>query len=244
MRDNKFSSITVALSHRLIVASYSLELIFVSARTNKRQQLTGAPAVLAGAPLAAQLCSQMLVPPQSLQSLLRRLCWQMLAPSQSLQVLLRRLCSLADASAPAVLAPAPATVMLTDAGARAVLAPLLSRSCSHFLRPICGALSRCLCLPCLPPPPAPPHRRPAAPPCCRQPAPRGTRGTCPAASSARPSPPRLRHWSRASGLGPFDTRNVSAHDRLGPRSPPAPPPRRRGVTSPVKRTAAAHIAGN
>ena len=34
----------------------------------------------------------MLVPPQSLQVLLRRLCWQMLAPPQSLQVLLLRLC--------------------------------------------------------------------------------------------------------------------------------------------------------
>ena len=35
---------------------------------------------------------QMLAPPQSLQTLLRRLCWQMLAPPQSLHLLLRRLC--------------------------------------------------------------------------------------------------------------------------------------------------------
>ena len=48
-----------------------------------------------------------------------------------------------------------------------------------LLAPPLGALSRCLPLspPRPPPPPAPPYRRPAAPPCCRQPAPRGTRGT-------------------------------------------------------------------
>ena len=35
----------------------------------------------------------MLVPPQSLQTLLWRLCWQMPAPPQCLHALLRRLCS-------------------------------------------------------------------------------------------------------------------------------------------------------
>jgi len=42
--------------------------------------------------LLRRLCSQMLVPPQSLQVLLWRLCWQMPVPPQSLQVLLWRLC--------------------------------------------------------------------------------------------------------------------------------------------------------
>jgi hypothetical protein len=77
----------------------------------------------------------------------------------------------------------------------------LRRLCSHFWRPLCGALSRCLSLTvsvstlphCLPLPPAPPHRRSAAPPCRRQPAPRGAHGTCPDASRTRtfvPFPPR------------------------------------------------------
>jgi hypothetical protein len=57
-----------------------------------------------------------------------RLCWQMLAPLQSLHSLLRRLCS-----------QMPAPPQSLDL--------LLCRLCSHFLRPLCGALTRCVCLP-------------------------------------------------------------------------------------------------
>ena len=94
---------------------------------------------------------------------------------------------LADAGAPAVLALAPAAVMLADAGAPAVLGlaplpvvlalPAPPLRCAHPLR--------------LPPPfqtVSPPRRRPAAPL-----PPRGTGGTCPAASRAcAPAAPPLR----------------------------------------------------
>jgi hypothetical protein len=107
-----------------------------------------------------RLCSQMLVPRQSLQVLLWRLFQQMLAPPMADM--------LADVVAPAVLslapdavmllADAPLAVMLADAGAPAVLAPaprlcwqmlappqslrlLLWLLCSHFMRPLCGALA-------------------------------------------------------------------------------------------------------
>ena len=52
----------------------------------------------------------------------------MLAPPQSLQVLLMRLCS-------QMLAP-PQSLHLR-----------LWQLCSHYLRALCGALTRCLCLP-------------------------------------------------------------------------------------------------
>jgi hypothetical protein len=156
------------------------------------------------------LCWQMLAPLQSLHPLLWRLCWQMPVPPQSLHLLLMRLCSkmllhavlapaplavmLADAGAPAVLAPVPAAVMLADPGTLAALAlsPL-----AVMLALVAPPLRCAHPLP-LPPPflPAtrPPcshhqsHGRPAAPPRCRQPAPRGTRGTFPAASRARNLP--------------------------------------------------------
>jgi hypothetical protein len=53
---------------------------------------------------------------------------------------------LADAGGTAVLALAHAAIMLADAGAPAVLAGDLWRLFSNFLRPPCGALTRCLCL--------------------------------------------------------------------------------------------------
>jgi hypothetical protein len=113
-----------------------------------------------------RLCSQMLVPRQSLQVLLWRLFQQMLAPPTADM--------LADAGAPAVLSLAPdavmlladahLAVMLADAGAPAVLAPaprlcwqmlappqslrlLLWLLCSHFMRPLCGALAPLAMLP-------------------------------------------------------------------------------------------------
>jgi len=95
----------------------------------------------------------------------------MLEPPRSLQLLLWRSCSQMPA-------PPQSLHLLT------VMIALLA--------PLCGALTRCLCLPfsssCLPTP-AHANHRPAAPPCCRLPAPRGTRGNS-LASSRGPAVPQ------------------------------------------------------
>jgi hypothetical protein len=194
----------------------------------------GAPAVLAGAPdaimladagapqslhllLSGRLCSQMLALPGSPCTclLIWRLCSQMLAPPQPMQLLLMRLCSQMPAP-PQSLAGAPA-------------AGLLARtSCA----PSGGALSRCFCLPLSLQHPAsacsgPPHRRPVAPPRCRHwhGAPRGTRGTCPAASRALCEPARPTRAAPPSprySLCTFATRIVTARprqDHVLPRPP-------------------------
>ena len=174
----------------------------------------GAPAVLAGAPDAIMLADA--GAPQSLHLLLSgRLCSQMLAPPQPMQLLLMRLCSQMPAP-PQSLAGAPA-------------AGLLARtSCA----PSGGALSRCFCLPLSLQHPAsacsgPPHRRPVAPPRCRHwhGAPRGTRGTCPAASRALCEPARPTRAAPPSprySLCTFATRIVTARprqDHVLPRPP-------------------------
>ena len=109
---------------------------------------------------------------------------------------------LADAGAPAVLAGAPDAVMLADAGLSLHL--ILRRLCSQMLAPprslhwLLMQNARTSCAPSAvrspaasaPPLPPPPPASPCSsissaccPPCCRQPAPRGIRGTCPAAFS-------------------------------------------------------------
>jgi hypothetical protein len=107
---------------------------------------------------------------------------------------------LEDDGAPAVLAVAPDAAMLADAGAPAFLADAPS---GGYARTSCApseahspAASASPFPPRLPPSLAPQNRWRAASPCCRQPAPRGTRGTCPGCFRG-PAP--------ASSPGPFST---------------------------------------
>ena len=133
---------------------------------------------------------------------------------------------LADAGAPTVLAApeehlqglaglrghehlrAPAVLACSSGGcARTSCAPSAVRSPAASASPFLTL-----------PEPAAPNRRLAAPPCCRQPAPRGTRGTvsCPAASRARsaPLPPaRATGPAPASSPCPFATCAVTARPR-------------------------------
>ena len=200
------------------------------------------PAVLAGVPLA--VCSQMFMPPQSLQVLLSRLCSQMLAlPAVlagaplavmprvadvgSLHGLRRRLCSQMRAP-PQFLHWLLLRLCWQMQAPPQSLHVLLWRLCSHFLRPLCGALSRCLCLPFSPPLPASPCSTgiiKTAPPCCRQSTPRGTRDTCPAATRARtfPAPLRLRRGPGPAPCGPAPGSSLGiCHPHRDCASPPRP----------------------
>jgi len=108
----------------------------------------------------------------------------------------------------------PDAAMLADAGAPAVisLAPT-------FIRPLCDALTslplQLQLFPALTAPRAPPRRAVAPAPGCGRPAPRSTRGTCPAASRARaaPSPPP-----------PHPHRRPRSAPPSGPRAPTIYPP--------------------
>jgi hypothetical protein len=112
----------------------------------------------------------------------------------------------------------------------------LWRLCSHVLRPLCGALSRCICLPLSHPPPACPCSTESSA-CCP--------AVLPSASSSRHS----RHFPRffPPALGPsnsscpFATRTVTARPcqdylSLGPAVA--------GVAAPVKRTASCAHCGH
>jgi hypothetical protein len=201
-----------------VLASAPLEVILADA---------GAPAVLAGARdvvvLADAVAPVVLAPAPAAVMLADAGAPAVLAPAPLVVML-------ADAGAPAVLALAPAAVMLADAGAPAVLDDQMTFICSCTCS--FGGHARTSCAPSAvrstsafaspfpphpPPPPAPPHRRPAAPQCCCQPAPRGTRGTCPAAPNPRSPPP--------ASLAP-------------------PPLAAAGVTAPLKRVAGCALCGH
>ena len=139
-------------------------------------------------------CSQMPAPLQSLQVLLSRLCLLMLALPQSLHLCLMRLCS-------QMLVPPQSLHLLLSW----LCAPSAVRSPAASAPPV---------------PDDTKNGRPAVPQCCRQPSPRGTRGTYPAASrgltfptcATGPTPAPRRHPHRERAPPP------------GPRSPSAPPP--------------------
>ena len=105
----------------------------------------------------------------------------------------------------------PDAAMLADAGAPAVisLAPT-------FIHPLCDALTslplQLQLFPALTAPRAPPRRAVAPAPGCGRPAPRSTRGTCPAASRARaaPSPPLPHPHRRPAQRAPV--RSTRSHD--------------------------------